>query len=603
MKKIFLSLAAVASLVLASCTGDYTDWASPQAYSQEEAAAKYGITFTAGPDANVVMPAEEADVKLVEIIAENANISGYTVKSFTVNGELIDAATSGNYITANAAALSKLVEKQNNSRAAVARPIEIKTIVSINLSDGDAIAFDTEATINGTVTPKPTPAIDSKGYFLLGGFQENADDAGNGWQADRPVWMTDNGDGTFTAIVNTLAEGDNWYKFYAGSYFVSGNWDSINQGEMGCAVNGDNSLQNFLVYTGDDQAVQTPVISGDGQWKIVLDMNNLVYTVTRQAVNYYIIGGPNDWAGSAAEKPLKFTQPDPEVPTYTITFPAASGDTWFAIGDDKACDAIVNDNDWTKLYGTTSGNGNSGQSGTLARRSELTDDGSFMVAEGAKFIKVVLDMRAMTYEISTLNFAEYIYEAGNDNNWGEVQKPLYCADGQGTYTGWFEVRQASWGIGFKFRGAADNWDEGNWGAGTFSDEGGTLTDTEAGNLEATPGFYRADVNLATMTYTLTRVNTIDVIGDATPNGWDAGTELTYNANELCWEVTLDLKEGSMKFRANGTWSNDDGNWGGASYNDIRNGSNDNLPVTKAGRAHIKFYPLCDTRSYCTVDYE
>ena len=61
--------------------------------------------------------------------------------------------------------------------------------------------------------------------------------------------------------------------------------------------------------------------------------------------NYYIVGGPNDWATSAAERSIKFNHSDADVyddPVFTVTFAANEGDTWFAIGDDEACDAIGN---------------------------------------------------------------------------------------------------------------------------------------------------------------------------------------------------------------------------------------------------------------------
>ncbi len=52
MKKTFLySLAVLASVTLASCNGDYDDWAKPQHNPEEASAAKYGITFAAGPEA------------------------------------------------------------------------------------------------------------------------------------------------------------------------------------------------------------------------------------------------------------------------------------------------------------------------------------------------------------------------------------------------------------------------------------------------------------------------------------------------------------------------------------------------------------------------
>ena len=590
MKKIFFSLAAVASLVLASCTGDYETWDSPQAYSQEDAAAKYGITFAAGPQANVVLPAEEADVKLVEIKAENNNIASYTVKSFTINGEEVEAGTADNYLTVNATTLTRLVEKQNNSRAAVARPIEVKTIVSINTADGEALTFDTEATINGTVTPKPTPAIDPKGYYLLGSLAEN----GGGWDPTAPVWMTDNGDGTFTAVVNTTSEGDNWYKFYAGSFFESGNWDAINQGEMGCAVNGDNALQNFVVYNGDDQAVQTPVISGDGQWKIVLDMNNLVYTITRQAVNYYIIGGPNDWAGSAAERSLKFTQPDENVPTYTITFDGpAEGEMWFAIGDDKACDAIVNDNDWSKLYGTTAGNGNSGTEGTLARRSELTDDGSFKVVGPAKQLRITIDMRAMTYTVESLDFAEYIYIVGlvNGTVWSE-SFPLYSPNFDGQYQGFYYLDGE-----YKFKPNADNWDN-DFGQKKDTDAQVLVVDDEQ-NCPEQHGFFVVNVDMAAMTYELVPIEFIDMVGGVVGGeDWTNGPHMTYNQEKQCWEADVTLT-GEFKFRGNGSWDNVDGNFGGT-VDHIQNGSNDNVQPNVTGDVHVELYLSNNAASYCTI---
>ena len=42
---IKIALLAMASLALASCAGDYDDWANPQANEQEASAAEYGVTF------------------------------------------------------------------------------------------------------------------------------------------------------------------------------------------------------------------------------------------------------------------------------------------------------------------------------------------------------------------------------------------------------------------------------------------------------------------------------------------------------------------------------------------------------------------------------
>ena len=212
-------------------------------------------------------------------------------------------------------------------------------------------------------------------------------------------------------------------------------------------------------------------------------------------------------------------------------------------------------------------------------------------------------MAEMTYEITPLNFTEYIYEAGVNNEWGSIEQPLYCANQDGVYTGFFYAQDADWsgGMGaFKFQGSYNSWDNGNYGAGTCSDTGGTMVnDGGSGNLLATPGFYRADVDLANMTYTLTRINSIFVVGSAVNNDWDNGVEMTYNLGERCWECIATLNEGQIKFKGNGTWDNQDGNWGGSLQN-VVNGSNDNIDVPVIGKVQIKFFPRCDTKSYATI---
>ena len=91
MKKIFqYSFAALVGLVLASCTGDYTDWASPQMNPAENAAEKYGVTIVAGADANIVMPVRNDNVKLVALNAASDKVADFAVTSLTVNGEAIE---------------------------------------------------------------------------------------------------------------------------------------------------------------------------------------------------------------------------------------------------------------------------------------------------------------------------------------------------------------------------------------------------------------------------------------------------------------------------------------------------------------------------------
>ena len=601
MKKIFqYSFAALAGLVLASCNGNYDDWASPQGYDQEDPAAAYGVNVSAGADANIVMPVANDDVKLVSFSASSEDVKSFAVKSLMVNGDEISYNVQGNNVVVSAHELNAIVEQQYNSRASVKREIKVDTEVSLVLKNGDAVTTGISATTSASLTPKATPAIDSKGYYILGSFVDN------NWDLANPIWMTDEGNGIYSAVVTLAGDGGHWYKFYGGSYWDASDWDIANQGQMGCAVDGDPALSGFIIHNGDQEMPYAPRVDGDdgSLYKITIDMNNLTYKVVRQAVNYYIVGGPNDWGASAASKELKFNQANIEVPVYTIVFPAKEGDdTWFAIGDDKACDAIANDNNYKLLFGTTSGNGNQGTSGTLARRDALTDDGSFKVAAGAKFIKVTLDMGNMTYTCAPLNFGEYIYEAGTNNDWGTIEQPLYCADGEGTYTGFFYSEGADWNGGkgaFKFQGAFNSWNDGNYGYASGDETSGTLVDDgSSGNISVTPGFYRADIDLANMTYKMTPINTVFVVGSAVNNDWDHGVEMTYNVAERCWQCTATLNDGQIKFKGNGTWDSIDGNWGGTLDN-IINDSQQNIDVPVTGEVLIKFYPRCDTKSYATI---
>jgi hypothetical protein len=292
-KQMLYSCAALASLVLAGCDGDYDDWAAPQSYEQEEAAAAYGVTATAGSGATILIPAAQDEVNLVALSTTNSEITGFTVRKLTVNGtEVTSKVTDGNVVV-SASELSALVQQANFSRAHKTYDLEVELAYGANLTNGDAVAFS--AKTPASLTTQETPAEDPAGYFLLGDFEEN------GWDATNTVWMTSNGDGTYSATVNTKSDGSNWYKFYQGSHFVSGDWDAINEGQMGCAVNGDDSPKGLIVWTGDAEnadGVQTPVITGAGTYDITIDVINYTYTAVPHVDYLYYAGDANGWGFS-----------------------------------------------------------------------------------------------------------------------------------------------------------------------------------------------------------------------------------------------------------------------------------------------------------------
>ena len=290
MKKTFIySLAVLASVSLASCNGDYEDWAQPQHNPQEASAAKYGITFTAGPEAECNMPDEDGVINLVTVNSTDANVSGYTLIDLKVNGEAIESGEIiGNNIQVNATELEKILCKQNKSRASVARDINVESKVSVNLASGDAVTINTVGTTTGKLKPTPTPTIDENGYYMLGEVN------GNGWTATSPVWMTKVSDGVYQLKVTTEKD-KNYFKFYEGSKWdESGNWDVINKGVLGCEKDGCEDASGIIYYAGDSWgSPQSMVIAGAGTWIVTLDMNNLTYTVGKPIL--YMAGDANGW--------------------------------------------------------------------------------------------------------------------------------------------------------------------------------------------------------------------------------------------------------------------------------------------------------------------
>ena len=288
MKKTLLySLAVMASLALASCAGDYDDWGSPQANEQEASAAK-GVTFTNGSEAEASAADADGIINLVTVNVTDPNTSSYALKKVKINGDTIPGKLVGNSVQVSASELEELVCSQNKSRASVARDLKVETILSLNLTSGEALAPMGETT--GKFTPAPTPAIDEQGYYMLG--QVN----GNEWDATSPVWMNKISDGVYQLKVTTTAD-KNWFKFYAGSKFVSNDWTSINAGALGCKENGSEDAFGFIIYNGDSWGeLQTPVIPGAGTWIVTLDMNNLTYTVQKPIL--YMAGDANGWKHS-----------------------------------------------------------------------------------------------------------------------------------------------------------------------------------------------------------------------------------------------------------------------------------------------------------------
>lgn len=447
MKKTLLySLAAMASLALASCAGDYDDWANPQANEQEASAAKYGVTFANGSEAEGSMADEDGIINLVTVNSSDANVSGFTLKDLKVNGEAINGTMIGNSVQVSASELEKLVCDQNKSRASVARDLKVETQVSINLASGDAVSFTTKGKTTGKFTPTATPPLDEKGYYMLG--QVN----GNEWDAKSPVWMTKMSDGVYQLKVTTEKD-KNYFKFYEGSKWdESGNWDVINKGVMGCEKDGCEYASGTIYYTGDSWGTpQSMVIAGAGTWIVTLDMNNLSYSVGKPVL--YMKGDANGWDGYdylSGEDGVKFTG---FMYLNQNGFKFTTAPDWSGTG-----------------YG--------------ANFDTAPDAANIVITEPAGYYQVDVDLSEKTYTLTPITSIGIIGSA-SPNGWDSDVDMTYVPYNKDTkeVNGYWEVKNITLSAGeIKFR-ANDGWDI-SWGG-----ELDHLTTKNGGNITVEAGTY------------------------------------------------------------------------------------------------------------------
>ncbi|MDI6403032.1 SusE domain-containing protein [Balneolaceae bacterium ANBcel3] len=166
----------------------------------------------------------------------------------------------------------------------------------------------------------------------------------------------------------------------------------------------------------------------------------------------------------------------------------------------------------------------------------------------------------------------YQSASGYQNDWSpDVAPALYSIQDNDRYEGY--VYMAGDNNEFKFT-AERSW-ELNWG-----DDGadGTLQQDGANIVHPGPAYYKINVDLNDMTYT-TLETSWGLIGDATPDGWDADQDMTYDPDEKVWTITLDLTAGEIKFRANDDWAL---NYGDNIGNGTLEDGGNNIPVAEAG---------------------
>ncbi len=151
-----------------------------------------------------------------------------------------------------------------------------------------------------------------------------------------------------------------------------------------------------------------------------------------------------------------------------------------------------------------------------------------------------------------------LYVIGEYNGWNhDNDVALLSEKGDGVYSGWIYLYNPEKAqdemTEFLFTPRKD-WDN-KWGS-----VGGDITQLvlDGGdNIQMKNGYiYRLQVETKALTAQVLndQITTIGLIGDATPGGWDADTDLVYDAAQRKFIAKgVAMKAGGWKVRANDTW--------------------------------------------------
>ena len=357
----------------------------------------------------------------------------------------------------------------------------------------------------------------------------------NGWDSDTPMVQdgTDPNKWTLTVTLNTGEA-----KFRA-----NGSWD-VNWGDTA-----------FPIGTGTQGGPNIPVIAGT--YDITFDAATGAYFFDLDS-DIGIIGSatPFGW-----DREVFMFQDPNDADSYTLTLNLVQGEAKFRANG--GWDVNWGDSAFPSGVGTQGGaNIPIPQAGKYAITfNKATGAYSFVEQVDFTSIGVIGSATAGGWDTETALFRD----SGNPDLWrGNVA----LTEGE-----------------LKFR-ANDAWAI-NWGGSSFPEGTAVLNgDNIAVNAA---GNYLVSFNTSTLEYRFLLIgnyNSVGIIGDATPGGWDNDTDMTQDPNdESVWKLRVTLTNGEAKFRADDDWTV---NWGGGTFPEgIATQDGPNIPVA-AGEYRVTF---------------
>lgn len=263
--------------------------------------------------------------------------------------------------------------------------------------------------------------------------------------------------------------------------------------------------------------------------------------------SYYLVGTACDWSVASAIK-LNHSDASPyDDPVFTCKFDVFEGWWWKIIPESTFVTG-----DWApgpnSQYGVEV-DGDESLAGVLVAHDGTNEPKAGCLNVTGPYL-LTINMEDLTYDFSLA--IENLWTPGNSNGWSHGGSQMLYTENYADYYGFAHLNGE-----FKFTTQPD-WNGLAFGMG--AEDGKLSTSPEAGNLNAgADGLYYLHINVSALTYQLTNITTIGVIGDATPGGWDASTALTPSADFLTWTGKITFGNGEFKLRCNDSW---DINFGG-----------------------------------------
>ncbi len=284
MKKIFIYSSLIAAAInFAACTEDFKDWADPQANAQEEALGTVEgeiISYLKDIDLNNVPEEGIALAKVFSSQSGNAQSSVVFTKLLLNDTYEIPFTTVDNEIVVQPNDLAAAIQQQYGSLAYTTRQCDFKLYTDLKNADGTTVVLPIASNaFTSQVKTFRLPAIANEfAYYYIGGY--------NGWNLAEPTPMDDNGDGTYSCVIEI---GDSeWFAFAPQSAVDAQNWDGLFRAQ----TNGDESTSGFFGESTSGNSFCCPT---GGKYKFTIDPKNWTFSYVPFVDKLYYAGDAYGW--------------------------------------------------------------------------------------------------------------------------------------------------------------------------------------------------------------------------------------------------------------------------------------------------------------------